>query len=313
MIKHITDLLYLHDCVIVPKFGGFVGNYCPAFLSDEQNLFCPPNKEIGFNKILSYNDGLLANFISRRESIKYEQAVEQINQFVKDLQSKLLQGNTIEFGDIGFFKRDVGGNLFFTPKEESTFLPDALGLTSFRFFPLEQKRITKIEFQDDVLPTIKKPSIRNWAAAAVFAAFFIFSTDLKMPEISYSGIFYDFFNYPDKTALLSENNNITEVDIEDKLENNLSEKSENSISENFEININSEKYHIIGASYTRYNQAETAIKRFNEEFPNATILDNGKGNIRISLISFLEKEEAISVMEEMRKKNQFSTVWLLKK
>ncbi|MEC8853074.1 MAG: SPOR domain-containing protein, partial [Bacteroidota bacterium] len=32
-IEHyISDLLYLHDCVIIPGFGGFVGNKKSAFI-----------------------------------------------------------------------------------------------------------------------------------------------------------------------------------------------------------------------------------------------------------------------------------------
>jgi hypothetical protein len=262
--------------------------------------------------MLTYEDGLLANFIAKKEQIKYEMAVEKINNFVNDLQSKLLSGITVDFGNIGLFRKDITGNLIFKPKEDTSFLPDALGLTSFRFFPLEQMKITNIDFQDNVFPPINKSTVRNWVAAAVIFAFiFIFSIDLKMPEISYSSFLYNLSNH---TTILPEYNDVTEVITEDSLVNNLAEFSENNLPENTEnTTITSDNYHIIVASYTRYNQAETALKRFkSEDFPNATILDNGNGKIRISLLAFQEKDEAMLIMEEMRTKPQFATIWLLK-
>ena len=29
--KYISELLFLHDCVIIPQFGGFIGNNKSAF------------------------------------------------------------------------------------------------------------------------------------------------------------------------------------------------------------------------------------------------------------------------------------------
>ncbi|MGM0376598.1 MAG: SPOR domain-containing protein, partial [Bacteroidota bacterium] len=82
MEKHISDLLYVHDCVIVPGLGGFVANHKPAVVVEERNLFRPPSKEIGFNRSLSHNDGLLAKHVSQREQISWEESLERIRTFV---------------------------------------------------------------------------------------------------------------------------------------------------------------------------------------------------------------------------------------
>ena len=37
--EHISGLLYDHDCVIVPDFGGFVGNMRPARLDGTRHRF----------------------------------------------------------------------------------------------------------------------------------------------------------------------------------------------------------------------------------------------------------------------------------
>ena len=51
--EYISDLLFEHDCVIVPDFGGFVCNYGPAAIDPAKHLFEPPAKRILFNKGLS--------------------------------------------------------------------------------------------------------------------------------------------------------------------------------------------------------------------------------------------------------------------
>jgi len=268
--------------VIVPGLGGFVGNYLPSTFREEHNLFIPPAKELIFNRNLSYNDGLLAYYISKKESIQFNDAVEQIKRFVKDLKSKLSLNGKLEMGDIGLFKKDDGGNFIFIPNQESSFLPDALGLTSFRFFPLEQKYVSKVEFLDDKLPSINKYSIRNWAAIGLIALFSLFSTDLKMPGISQAGIISSLFE-------------ITE---------------EAKVSEN--VVVTSQKYHLIAGSFKYHEPANKLVNEYKSEgFTDATIIDSGNGRIRVSLFSFSDKNEAITALEKFRKQSRFSTVWVL--
>jgi hypothetical protein len=57
--KQIIDLLFEHDCVIIPGFGGFVAQYSSASFEEISQSFVPPSKSILFNKNLINNDGLL--------------------------------------------------------------------------------------------------------------------------------------------------------------------------------------------------------------------------------------------------------------
>ena len=66
---YISELLFLHDCVIIPEFGGFVGNNKSAVLNKNTNTIYPPSKDILFNKNLRKNDGLLINHIANSEVI----------------------------------------------------------------------------------------------------------------------------------------------------------------------------------------------------------------------------------------------------
>ena len=77
-IEYISDLLFLHDCVIIPDFGGFICNYKSAYIDDESGLICPPSKDILFNRNLTHNDGLLVSWIAGKENISYEKATSSV-------------------------------------------------------------------------------------------------------------------------------------------------------------------------------------------------------------------------------------------
>lgn len=129
--KHISQLLFEHDCVIIPHFGGLVGNYRPAKLDKIQNKFSPPSKEISFNKNLTHNDGLLANRISIEEKISYEEANLTLKKYAEDLKISLQQGKKIELEQIGVLFADEQQNLRFEPEYSRNYRIDSYGLVSF--------------------------------------------------------------------------------------------------------------------------------------------------------------------------------------
>ena len=83
---YVSELLFLHDCVIIPEFGGFVGNNKSAVLNKYTNTIYPPSKKILFNKNLRTNDGLLINHISNSEVISNEESKELVSDYVKNIQ-----------------------------------------------------------------------------------------------------------------------------------------------------------------------------------------------------------------------------------
>ena len=78
---YIEDLLFKHQCVIIPEFGAFVSNRKAAELAADKS-FSPPQKELTFNSRLTYNDGLVAKHISEVERSSYEEAQEYIKSVV---------------------------------------------------------------------------------------------------------------------------------------------------------------------------------------------------------------------------------------
>jgi len=136
--QHISELLYDHDCVIVPSFGGFLASYQPAHIHPVQHLFSPPSKKIAFNVFLKQNDGLLANHLVGSERILYSEALDEVKQHVHQWQNELSEGKKLVIERIGTFYLDKENNLQFEPDKNVNYLKDAFGLNQFRSLPVNR-------------------------------------------------------------------------------------------------------------------------------------------------------------------------------
>ena len=121
----IRELLFGHDCVIVPGFGGFIGNYTPARIDKNSATFYPPVKQISFNRNLNHNDGLLVGRISAGTDINYGDVREMVEQFVADLRKKLEKGEKVVFDKIGSFVNTEEGNVQFEPDRDVNYHLDS--------------------------------------------------------------------------------------------------------------------------------------------------------------------------------------------
>ena len=143
---HIRELLFGHDCVIIPEFGGFICNYSPARIDKASNTFYPPVKKVSFNRNLNHNDGLLIKKISGSSGMNYGDTRDMIAQFVFDLKRQLERGEKVSFEHIGSFVNNHEGNVQFEPDESVNYNLDAYGFEPFQCMPLEgydvRKRIT---------------------------------------------------------------------------------------------------------------------------------------------------------------------------
>jgi hypothetical protein len=140
---YISELLFKHDCVIVPGFGGFVSTYSPAKVHPAQHTFTPPSKQIVFNKHLQQNDGLLANTISESIPCSFDVAMSGVTKFVEDINSKLKVGKKVELHNLGTLSLDPEKNIAFETFPEINFLIDSFGLASFQSMPVIREVVTE--------------------------------------------------------------------------------------------------------------------------------------------------------------------------
>jgi nucleoid DNA-binding protein len=165
----IRELLFGHDCVIVPGFGGFIGNYTPARIDKKSGTFFPPVKQISFNRNLNHNDGLLIGKISGSSEMNYGDARNLVEDFVSDIRRRLDKGEKVVFDHIGSFSNNQENNIQFEPDRSSNYYLDAYGLESFQLMPLEGYDVrTRISRHIQKDPE-KQASMRKilWRAAVI--------------------------------------------------------------------------------------------------------------------------------------------------
>jgi cell division septation protein DedD len=128
----ITDLLFEHDCVVVPGFGGLVANYRPARLNRSTHIIYPPSKHIGYNRNLTNNDGLLVHHIAGIAGITYSQALAKVEEEVANCQHALNTEGRLVWEKIGVFFRDRSGQIQFVPEEQENYLLSSYGLSAIK-------------------------------------------------------------------------------------------------------------------------------------------------------------------------------------
>lgn len=142
--RHIEILLLSNDCVIVPDLGGFVAHQVCSHYDEEEGVFLPPLRTLGFNPQLKLNDSLLAQSYVEAYDISYPEAVRRITDEVRELRQHLDNEGCYELSNIGKLYVNEEGNLAFEPCEAGILTPGLYGLSTFDFsiLPTDMPRPT---------------------------------------------------------------------------------------------------------------------------------------------------------------------------
>jgi len=169
--RHICELLYDHDCVIVPHLGGFLASYSGASIHPVQHTISPPARKVAFNVFLKQNDGLLANQLSGYEHTSYLEAVRRIETYAAACQRELQEGKRVVIEGVGILYNDSENNLQFEPAPSANFLKDSFGLSPIRHLPVSredqrQKAEKQLKEFVTIRPSVKQDRKRQGAVRA---------------------------------------------------------------------------------------------------------------------------------------------------
>ena len=134
--RHIEILLLNNDCVIVPNLGGFMAHHVEARYEEDEHVFLPPLRTLGFNPQLKINDSLLAQSYIEAYDISYPEAIQRIEDEVNELTQHLQNEGRYELNNIGILALNEDGNYVFSPCEAGILTPNLYGLNSFEMKPL---------------------------------------------------------------------------------------------------------------------------------------------------------------------------------
>lgn len=128
VLEQIQKLVFDHDCVIIPDFGGLITHYEPASIHPIRHTFLPPAKRVAFNEKLQLNDGLLISTLAYDQQLPTEEAQARVIQFVHQLQNDLHQSRRCDLQGIGIFRLNSANKVAFEYVRNENYLPDAFGL-----------------------------------------------------------------------------------------------------------------------------------------------------------------------------------------
>ncbi len=154
--NYIQGLLFEHNCVVIPDFGGFIAEFKGVEIHPITHRFTPAAKRIAFNEQLKVNDGLLATTIAREEGVEMEVAYEQIRKFVAAIREELRTNNNYIFQEIGKLFYNVENRLEFEPDTRVNYLEESFGFQELFFKPIDRKPKDMSSSQRPVRPVVRK-------------------------------------------------------------------------------------------------------------------------------------------------------------
>lgn len=185
--KYIYQLLFQHDCIIVPNLGAFISHPSSASINPEEHILYPPYKSIKFNSSIYQNDGLLEKTYVAKEHINIDEARVMMEADIAEWKDRLAKGEAIFIDKIGALKK--GDDIFFEPNTNQNLFAEKYG-----FKPLKPNLIIA---QTTEIPV--EENKRNWssllAAASIIpiivGGYFYFNTPQnvqKFVDHQWSGI-----------------------------------------------------------------------------------------------------------------------------
>ncbi len=114
----LEHLLYEHECVIIPNFGGFVVNAQGFSFNEKEGKIHPKKKFVAFNEKLKTDDRFLSTEWARKKSITQKEAAIEIANISKELKSLLVSQGVLTIGVLGSFTLIQENRISFSPNPD---------------------------------------------------------------------------------------------------------------------------------------------------------------------------------------------------
>ena len=296
--QYIKELLLLNDCVIIPEFGGFVANYKPA--SIENNQFFPPTKEIAFNNKLISNDGLLVNYISDSEGISYFEAKQKLENFVEETQLNLERNRNVYFDGVGYLHYDSRENLQFEPQLKQNLLVESYGLQNFSYEKLYQRQMPKpafkVEYKEPVPVIFQKRKLQKLVVAVpllIAMALIPMKNNKEYLSKSDMGLWEAITQSAPVATVQTQEQNVAEFNVEAT-----------------PASVEEFKYYIIGGSFKSEENANKYLQQLSEQGYSGKNLGVFKGLHRVAMKGFTNINEAQKELNTILYQSPQSGVWI---
>lgn len=314
---YISELLYIHDCVIVPGFGGFVGNKTSAKLNKETGSLTPPSKQVLFNTNLKTNDGLLIAHIADQESIPQKIAKKNVQIFANESSKKLSTSKILRIPKIGLFTVGGEGNILFLQDSLINYSLDSFGMKATYNKPILREKEKPSEIITQKIKNVNINSRFFMRAAAIIMPLFLLSYLSISQQEKINSVYTQMATFNpfalNKYVKIVKPANST--NIEGKIDASKNEDIENLVIDIAEkeislVDFTEKTYYIIAGAFAEQKNAHKMLKKLHNKKYNAEILKGGP-LLRVCYDSFYNRENAILALNQIRQQNP--EAWLLTK
>ncbi|AVM51795.1 sporulation related protein [Bacteroides zoogleoformans] len=343
--QHIEALLLENDCVIVPGLGGFVAHYTSATRIEEESLFLPPTRIIGFNPQLTMNDGVLVQSYMAVYNTSFADATRIIERKVEDIFATLHEEGKLDLPNVGELRYSIYGTYEFIPYDDKITSPYLYGLDSFEMKKLSALTQTTGGKLIPLTPAIEGNKKRNFEikinrsylsnAVAMIAAvvlFFLLSTPLENTEVlegNYAQLLPgDLFKKIEKQSLAftpivsktvkNKKNPVALAPAKPEVMANVS-RPVTAVTQTVDAPEIVKPvppplpYHIIVASVGTEKDAQLMAEHLIQKGFSGAKAIIGDGKMRVSILSCSTEAEVYQALTEIRKNEAYQNAWVLKK
>ena len=315
--RHIEILLLENDCVIVPGFGGFITHQLPARYDEEDRVFLPPLRTLGFNPQLRMNDSVLAQSYVEAYDLSYPEAIRRVEREVNEMKELLDSEGHYVLEDLG--ELTVAGRLQSFVETPATQV--SLKLEQPKVEPKETATLIELSENDeeeDSAISIRMSWVRNAVAvAAAIVAFFLIATPVTnsnlgiqtMSQLQHS-ILYKLI--PQDTNIVPaaqpvvEKNAVNPISVKDETVEDDAVLPEPSTPA-------APTYYVVVASQVKLSNAELFVAKLQKEGYKDEKVFIHKNIVRVICGEFKTAEEAYSKAHQMHSKEEYAEAWVYKK
>jgi nucleoid DNA-binding protein len=131
----IRHLLMEEEQVCLPGLGTLRLVQQPALISPLEGKAAPPSEQVSFNANLVLDDGRILRALEEREGLAHTEAVQQLGEFLRNMQENLDAGRSFTVDGLGRFFKHFDGQISFTSGGDN-YSKDSFGLPAIELRPI---------------------------------------------------------------------------------------------------------------------------------------------------------------------------------
>ncbi len=309
MSSYISDLLYRHECVVIPGYGALISRRVPAQHFESTHTLYPPKKGLSFNAQIKQNDGLLVNYVATVKKLPYHDAMQEIRNYVRFLNHEIDSKGEVTIHKIGRFNKSQAQTIEFTPMYMVNYLPEAFGLDRQEAYAINRAAITKqatatspLEKDEPNVIALETPTNKtgSWVRAAAAIAILVAG--------SYAGI-QSYQQQQVKDAIAVEE--LATEQFKNKVQEASFLISNPLPTVTMEVTPVVKSFHVVAGAFRDPANADKKVAQLKAQgFEAQRIGVNKYGLHNVAYHSFIERNDAINELYRIRKLGH-ENAWLL--